>query len=306
MKILITGSSGMVGSNLSEVLSDEHQLIKNDRQMLNLENYQNILDFFNKNQPELVIHCAGYVGGILSNSLENSKYLALNSTLGLNVVRACNEVGVPKLINLSSSCMYPNNLVKPILEEDFSINNIEKTNEGYALAKIIVTKYCQYVNIESNKIKYKTLIPCNLYGPGDKYSLNKAHLIPSIIVKTLNAIQTNQNNIEIWGDGASKREFMYVVDFAETVKNLIRNFEQIPELLNVGVGYDHTVNEFYHEVARVLKYSGQFSHDLSKPSGAKRKLLNIHKISSMGCLVDRGLEHGIINTILSYQKNLTN
>ena len=196
--------------------------------------------------------------------------------------------------------MYPHDAPNPLKEEQVLTGELEPTNEGYALAKCAATRFCQYINRQYPDFHYKTLIPCNLYGKYDKFGEN-AHMIPAIIKKIDSAIKNNQDTVEIWGDGTARREFMYAEDLAECVKLAVENFEELPELMNVGLGYDYTVNEYYEAVAKVLGYKGKFVHNLDKPSGMKQKLVDITRQTKFGFKPKTSLEEGIRKTYEYYK-----
>jgi GDP-L-fucose synthase len=173
---------------------------------------------------------------------------------------------------------------------------LEPTNEGYALAKIAALRLCEFANMRAERIQYKTLIPCNLYGPYDKFDLVSAHLIPAIIAKVHNAKFRREPTVEIWGDGSAKREFMYVEDFANVVLRAARDYDQVPPLMNVGLGHDHSVLDYYRAVADAAGWQGEFSFDLTKPTGMKRKLLNVDRQSAWGFFPTHSLSEGIRKT----------
>lgn len=304
MRILVTGSGGLVGKNLIEnndILKNELLIPRSNQ--LNLLDYQTILDYINKNKPDLIIHCAGKVGGIQANMKDMFGFFTDNIVMGLNLVRAAKESGVRKFINLSSSCTYPRDYINPLKEEYTLKAELEPTNEGYALAKLSVLKMCEYISRECEGFEYKTLIPCNLYGRYDKFGEKNAHMIPSIIRKLVFAKNNNLSNIEIWGDGEARREFMYAGDLADCIAFSINNWEKVPYIMNVGLGYDYTVNEYYDIISKIVGYQGTFSHDLSKPVGMKQKLLDITRAKDIGWVAKTSLEEGVRKTLEYYLEN---
>lgn len=305
MKLLITGSTGMVGKNLTEVVKNKFEVIPNSRETLNLENYPQTLEFIRRHKPDLVLHAAGYVGGIQANIQETAKFYYVNTVVGFNLLNACNEVGVSKVLNLGSSCMYPSHFADKISEEYLSFENIEKTNEGYGLAKVSVAKFGLLLNQQGKFQKFKTLIPCNLFGKGDRFDSQRAHLIPAIIRKTFEAVQNGHPGVEIWGDGTARREFMDVTDFAKTVLKLVHRFDELPEILNVGLGYDFSVNEFYQMIAEQLQFKGTFTHNLQRPTGTKRKVLDITKLKKLCDPVDSGIGNNLKTAITYYKETLS-
>ena len=304
MKIFVTGSSGLVGHNVidnDEIL--KHTLLIPLSKELNLMDYDAVSKYIKKNQPDLIIHCAGKVGGIQANIKDMFGFYTENAVMGINLVRAAKKHGVKKLINLSSSCTYPKNYINPLKEEYILKGELESTNEGYALAKLGILKICEYVSNEDRSLEFKTLIPCNLYGKYDKFDEQTAHMIPSIIRKIYNAKKQNIPTVEIWGNGEARREFMYAGDIADCIAFTINNWEKVPILMNVGLGYDYSVNEYYESIKNLLGYNGTFTHDLTKPVGMKRKLLDVTRAARIGWHAKTSLEDGIRQTYEYFLKD---
>lgn len=294
MKILVTGSGGLVGHNVvdNEEISKNTLLTPRSKE-LNLLDYEAVLSYLRQNQLEMIIHCAGKVGGIQANMKDMYGFYTENAVMGINLVRAAKECGVRKFINLSSSCTYPRDYKQPLKEEYTLQAELEPTNEGYALAKLSVLKMCEYISKECDGFQYKNLIPCNLYGRYDKFGEKNAHMIPSIIRKLHIAKQSKLPSVEIWGDGEARREFMYAGDLADCIAFTIKNWDKVPVLMNVGLGYDYTVNEYYETIKKILGYSGSFTHDLSKPVGMKQKLLDVTRAKDIGWVAKTSLEEGV-------------
>jgi len=303
IKIFLSGGSGMVGSNIREALADsKYEIVCPGKLELDLLDYEKVNAFFRTNSFDLVIHTAGIVGGILANIDNPVKYLVENTDMARNVILSAKNNGVKRLINLGSSCMYPRNAKNPIKEESILTGELEPTNEGYAIAKIYALRLCEYINKKNQDCAYKTLIPCNLHGKYDKFEPHHAHLIPSIIYKVHYAKKNNLQNIEIWGNGDVRRECMYVSDLADFIKFTLENYDKIPNIINVGLGYDYTINEYYNMVAKVVGYQGAFTHDLTKPEGMKKKLVDIFFQTQLGWKPKYTFEQGIIETY-NYLKN---
>ena len=224
--------------------------------------------------------------------------------MGVNLVRAAKEIGIKQFLNLSSSCSYPCNAHNPLREDIVFEGKMEPTNEGYAIAKASILKMCEYVNSQFSGYSYKTLIPCNLYGRWDKFGEKKSHMVPAIIKKIHNAKINNIKNIDIWGSGNVKREFMYAADLANLIELAIQNFEKLPDKMNVGLGYDYTVNEYYKTIAQIIGYEGDFSHDLTKPEGMTQKLLDISKQTQFGFQPKFSLEEGVKLTYEFYLEHI--
>lgn len=305
MKVFITGSGGLVGhSILDNSMIAKNRLLTPRSSELDLMDFKKVFDFIQEHMPDMIIHCAGKVGGIQANMEDMFGFYTENAVMGINLVRAARQCGVKKMINLSSSCTYPRNYLQPLKEEYILKSELEPTNEGYALAKLSVLKMCEYISNECKGFEYKSLIPCNLYGKYDKFDERHAHMIPSIIRKIHNAKVSGKDSVEIWGDGESRREFMYVEDLADCVEFCIENWEKVPLVMNVGLGYDYTVNEYYEVVKSILNYDGSFTHDLSKPAGMRQKLLDISKTREIGWGAKTSLEEGIKKTYEFYMETL--
>lgn len=303
MRILITGASGLVGRNLSEGLS-QYDLLTPSHSELDLLDYASVLDYIKKNNPELIIHCAGKVGGIQANIDNPVAFYLDNLDMGRNVVLAAKNSAVKKLINLGSSCMYPRNADNPLKEDFILKGELEPTNEGYALAKIATMKLCDYLSKENSEYKYKTLIPCNLYGSYDKFDPLKSHMIPAVIRKIDEAVETGADSVEIWGDGLARREFMHVNDLVDCIKSVISDYDKCPMLMNVGLGFDFSINEYYEAVAKVIGFKGSFNHDLTKPVGMKQKVVDVSVLHDFGWKSSIDLYDGIKLTYDYYLNNI--
>ena len=295
--ILLTGASGLVGSNIRDhKFSSNYKILSPSSSDLNLLNYQNIEDYIAFNKPEIVIHAAGIVGGIEANKNYPVKFLVNNMQIGLNILMASKSQKVKKFINFSSSCMYPKDAKNPLSEDLILKGELEPTNEGYALAKLTSTRLCEYISREDSSFSYKTVIPCNLYGKYDDFNYDSSHMIPGVIKKIHDAKNKNLKFVNIWGDGLARREFMYAADIADFIFYAIENFNKMPQNINVGLGLDYTIIEYYKIIADVIGYKGKFNHDMSKPTGMKRKLIDNKKLSEFGWSYQTSLELGIKET----------
>lgn len=305
MKIFVTGSGGLVGRNVIENPEiARNELLTPRSKELNLLDYEAVLAYIKAHQPDLIIHCAGKVGGIQANMKDMYGFYTENAVMGMNLVRAAKECEVKKFINLSSSCTYPRDYKQPLKEEYTLKAELEPTNEGYALAKLSILKMCEYISKECDGFEYKTLIPCNLYGKYDKFGEKNAHMIPSIIRKIHQAKEESVSSVEIWGDGNARREFMYASDLADCIAYCISNWGKVPVLMNVGLGYDYTVNEYYEAVKKMLGYTGEFTHDLTKPVGMKKKLLDVTRAKEIGWIAKTSLEDGVKQTYQYYLETI--
>jgi GDP-L-fucose synthase len=300
-KLFLTGGSGMVGRNVQDhAAAANWQIIAPSSRELDLMNSAAVAEFIKSVQPDLIVHSAGKVGGIRANMAEPVAFLDRNITIGRNVIMGAYEAGVKQLINLGSTCIYPRAAANPLSEDLLLTGELEPTNEGYAIAKIFALRLCQYIRSEDPTFQYKTLIPCNLFGPYDKFDPQVSHLLPAIIQKVHDAQLAGDPTVEIWGDGLARREFMYSADLADVVFRAAGDIENIPDLMNVGVGQDHSINDYYATVARVIGWQGSFTHDLSKPTGMARKLSDISRQTAWGWLPQTSLEDGITKTYQYY------
>lgn len=307
MKILLTGGSGMVGRNIQDYaqLYRDDEILHPSSRELNLLDFESVKAYLKHHKPEFIIHAAGIVGGIQANIDNPVKFLIDNLKMGQYLVLAAQEVGIKQLLNLGSSCMYPRLAPNPLREEQILTGALEPTNEGYALAKIVTAKLCIYCSQESGGLlQYKTLIPCNLYGKYDKFDGVKSHMIPAALYKIHQAKAQNANEVEIWGDGTARREFMYAEDLADAAFYAIDNFKRMPDMLNIGLGHDFSVNEYYDAVATIVGFKGSFEHDLTKPVGMKQKLVSIEKLEDFGWEHRYSLTDGLQKTYQYYlEKN---
>ncbi len=301
IRILLTGSGGMVGRNILEHSAiGEFDLLAPRSDELDLRDFSAVQSYLHKHQPDMVIHAAGKVGGIQANMREPVGFLMDNLDMGRNIVWAANQVGIKRLINLGSSCMYPRNHSEPLREEMVLKGELEPTNEGYALAKVVTARLCEYLMREDASYQYKTLIPCNIYGRYDKFDPAHSHLVPAIIHKVHQAQKNGQQAVEIWGDGTARREFMYAGDLADAVLHALKNFDTLPTCMNIGLGQDYTINEYYQATAEVMGYTGKFVHDLSKPVGMARKLVSVGRQQAWGWSARHTLKEGIEKTYSYY------
>lgn len=303
MRILLTGGGGMVGKNLLEHPGiSEFEMLAPRRADLDLRDPAAVQSFLKTHRPDMVIHSGGKVGGIQANMREPVSFLLENLDIGRNIVWASRQAGIKSLLNLGSSCMYPRNHNEPLQEEMVLKGELEPTNEGYALAKVVTARLCEYISREDASFQYKTLIPCNLYGRHDKFNPEHSHLIPAIIHKVHKAKQAGETNVEIWGDGTARREFMYAGDLADALVRAIKEFHSLPVMMNIGLGYDYSINEYYQAAAEVMGYAGGFMHDLSKPVGMSRKLVSVVRQRAWGWDAQNDLRAGIEKTYDFYMK----
>jgi nucleoside-diphosphate-sugar epimerase len=305
MKIFLTGGNGMVGKNiLNHELARNYDFLAPTSAEVNLQDYNQVFQYILQNKPNFIIHAAGLVGGIHANIANPVDFLVTNTDIGRNLIMASKEAKVPNLLNIASSCMYPRDATNPLVEDSILKGELEPTNEGYALAKIFATRLCEYISKENSVFNYKTIIASNLYGKYDKFSPQNSHLIPAIIKKISDAIKNNQNQVEIWGNGLARREFMYAEDVADFVYFAVENIHSLPQKCNVGISEDFSINDYYKEIAELLNFKGTFVHDETKPSGMKQKLLNSSLALQLGWKPKHSLTQGLKKTISYYQNEL--
>lgn len=296
----------MVGRNILEhAAANDWDVLAPSSSDLDLTNAGATESYLAEHKPDFVVHAAGQVGGIQANMADPVAFLERNTSMGRNIVMASYNAGVRQFLNLASTCMYPRDAENPLREDMILTGELEPTNEGYALAKIMTTRLCQYISRKDDKAHFKTLIPCNLFGRFDTFSPHHSHLLPAVIRKVHFAKINNKATVEIWGDGNARREFMYAADLADAIMKSGTNFDTVPDLMNCGIGHDHTINEYYQTVADVVGWSGEFVHDLSKPVGMKRKLCSVDRQTDWGWSASTSLHDGIKATYHFFLKEVT-
>ncbi|MHB9035623.1 MAG: GDP-L-fucose synthase family protein [Armatimonadota bacterium] len=304
-KIFVTGHRGLLGSSITRKLTEAgcSNLLLRTRQELDLSHGCAVLKFLNEEKPDYVIMCAAKVGGIQANMADPVNFLVENLNINTGVICSALQAGVKRLLYIGSSCMYPRDYKNPLKEEYLLAAPLEPTNEGYALAKITGAKLCEYCNRQFGT-NYKTLIPCNLYGPADDFRPASSHLIAAIIDKIHGAKANGEPNVVIWGDGSARREFLYADDLAEYICSCLEHMGQLPDYLNVGYGTDHSVLEYYQMAAEVIGYDGDFVFDTGKPVGMSTKLLDSSRAYGCGWRPSTTPRDGIKRTYDYYLSQL--
>ncbi len=308
MKILLTGGSGMLGKailRLAPLIAPDIQIVAPTRAELNLLDDFSVRRYLLLNTFDAVIHTAAKVGGIKANISDPIGFMSENILISTQIINHAHQAGIPNFINLGSSCMYPRNYRNPLVEEDILAAPLEPTNEGYAIAKIAASRLCSYVAVRDG-LAYKTLIPCNLYGVGDKFDMDQGHMIAAAMMKIHMAHRNGDSDVEIWGDGTVRREFLYVDDLAKFILSNVGNLDKFPPDLNVGLGYDYTVNEYYQAIAEVIGFKGNFIHNLDAPVGMTHKLMDITKAESFGWSPDTALHDGLKETYSGFLRYFAN
>lgn len=297
MKVLVTGGTGMVGRNITEHRKARvHQIFAPRRAELDLFDSNAVVDYVRKLKPDIVVHSAGRVGGIQANIRSPVAFLVENVDIGRNVILAAHKAGVHRLLNLGSSCMYPRRAANPLTEDMILTGELEPTNEGYALGKVFAQRLCEYISRESADFTYKTLIPCNLYGCYDKFDPAVSHLIPAILRKMHEAVRSGSEAVEIWGTGEVRREFMYAEDLADCIWECVDRFDQVPPVMNVGLGLDYSINQYYETARAITGFTGRFIHDLNRPVGMNQKLVAIERLRKFGWTAAFSLDAGMRKT----------
>lgn len=279
-RVFVAGHRGMVGSALMRRLSRENcEIITAPRAELDLRDRQAVYRVM-RDLPDVVFLAAGRVGGIGANATNRAGFLADNARIALNVIDAAHEAGVGRLVYFGSSCIYPREAAQPIAEDALLTGPLEPTNEGYALAKILGARLCDYYR-EQSGAEFFSLMPCNLYGPGDNYDPASSHVPAALIRRFHEAKISLQPSVTIWGTGTPRREFMHVDDLADAAVHALKNWDG-SGVINVGAGTDLTIAEFASMVAVAVGFEGHLEFDPSKPDGTPRKLLNTDRMTAMG------------------------
>lgn len=298
-KIYIAGHRGLVGSALVRKLQEQgfSKLVTKTSKELDLRRQADVETFFAHEKPEYVFLAAGTVGGIIANSTYKAEFIYDNIMIVANVIDAAHKFKVKKLLNLGSSCIYPKYAPQPMKEEHLLTGLLEPTNEPYAIAKIAAIKLCRYYN-EQYGTNYISVMPTNLYGPNDNFDLETSHVLPALIRRFHEAKVTMQPSVILWGTGKPYREFLYVDDLADACIFLMEKYDYkaIGEFINIGTGKDVTIKELAELVKRIVGYEGDIRHDLTKPDGTPKKLLDVSRLQSLGWNAKASLEEGIRKT----------
>jgi len=318
LKIFVAGHKGMVGSAIVRLLKNQDvEIISKDRSELDLLNQQDVKDFLKHEKIDQVYLAAEKVGGIHANNTFPAEFIYENLMIQANVIHCAFVNGVKKLLVFGSSCIYPKHVNQPIKEEELLAGKLESTNEPYAIAKIAGIKMCESYNRQYGKsygIDYRSIMPTNLYGPGDNYHPENSHVIPGLIYRLHDAKINNLESVTIWGTGTPKREFLYVDDLAQAsihVMNLDKKIydEQISldsSHINVGSGKELSIKELAETIKEVIDFKGTINFDANKPDGSNRKLLNSERINKLGFRPKTDLKEGLIKTYQDYIKLYAN
>ena len=292
----------MVGSALRRTLPKRHELILADRSVLDLRDEKNVANFLRNEKPDLIILAAARVGGISANSRYQRQFLLENLQIQNAVLNSAADLDIPNLIFLGSSCIYPRLAQQPITEDSLLSGPLEPTNEGYALAKIVGLKLCNAIHKDLG-LNYFSLMPTNLYGPNDNFSLEDGHVPAALMRRFHEAKMTKQPSVKVWGSGNPKREFMHVDDLANACWFLAEK-NLGGELINIGTGIDIEISEFAKKIAAIIGFAGEIEFDISKPDGSPRKLLDVSKVHGLGWQHKIQLEDGLLATYKWFVQSL--
>ena len=308
-KIYIAGHRGLVGSAIKRELERKGytNLIYKTHSELDLTDSKAVAEFFETEKPEWVIQAAAKVGGILGNNTYPVEFMLENLKIQNNIIENSYKNKVEKLMFLGSSCIYPKNTPQPMKEEYLLSDYLEKTNEGYALAKICGIKLCNYYNREYCT-NYMSVMPCNLYGIGDNYHPQNAHVIPMLIRRFHEAKEQNLPETTVWGTGTPRREFLFADDLAEAVVFLMENKDakDIGEFINIGSGFDMPISEIVELIKEVVGYKGKLVYDKTKPDGTMLKLMDVSKINRLGWKAKTELREGLKIAYEDFLKKYSN
>jgi GDP-L-fucose synthase len=312
-KIFVAGHRGMVGSAICRALTarGSAEVLVRSRQDLDLTEKTAVARFFDKERPDQVYLAAARVGGIYANNSYPANFLYENLLIAANVIEASFRSGVQKLLFLGSSCIYPKFALQPMSEDALLTGPLEPTNEPYAIAKIAGIKLCESFNRQygaSNGVDYRSVMPTNLYGPGDNYHPENSHVIPGLIRRFHEAKVSNKASVAIWGSGTPRREFLFVDDLASACIHIMnldkaiyaRHTLPMRSHINVGSGYDISIAELAEVIRRTVGYTGNIVLDPSKPDGSPRKLMDSSLLNSLGWRGQTDLETGLLKTYQDY------
>ena len=306
-KIYVAGHRGLAGSAIARRLmaGGYSNIVHRTHAELDLTDQKTVKVFFESEKPEYVILAAGKVGGIYANNTYRAEFIYQNLMMECNVIHASFEHEVQKLLFLGSSCIYPKHAPQPMKEEHLLSGVLEPTNEPYAIAKIAGIKMCASYNRQYGS-NFMSVMPTNLYGPGDNYDLKNSHVLPALIRKIHEAKTQGAKEVIVWGSGAPKREFLYSDDLADACVFLMEkyNASDVGEFVNIGVGREITIRELAELVADVVGFRGMLVFDGSKPDGSPRKLLDISRLQALGWRAKTGFREGITKANSDFLQNV--
>lgn len=299
--VYVAGHRGMVGSALVRRLEREDvRILTVPRSEVDLRDQAAVNRWFTANRPQVVFHAGAKVGGIVANNTLRAEFIYDNLVIAANVIHAAHVNGAEKLMFLGSSCIYPRLASQPLREDSLLTGPLEPTNEPYAIAKIAGIKLVEAYRAQYGS-DFISVMPTNLYGPGDNYHPEYSHVVAALIRRFHEAKVANAPSVTVWGTGTPRREFLFVDDMADACVHLMRNYSGA-DLINIGTGEDITIGEFARVVAGAVGYKGEIVFDPSKPDGTPRKLLDVGRLAALGWRASTALEDGIAR---AYQAFLT-
>lgn len=299
-KIYVAGHRGLVGSAICRNLRKRgyDNILGRTHAELDLTNQAAVERFFEDERPDYVFLCAAKVGGIHINDIQPADFMYINLAIESNVIHSAYKNGVKKLLFMGSGCIYPRIVPQPIKEEYLLTASLEQTNEAYAIAKIAGLKMCEFYNRQYGT-NYISVMPCNLYGPGDNYNPVSSHVIPALLRKFHEAKTQNLPSVTLWGTGSAMREFLHIDDIADASVFLMECYDE-DQWVNIGCGEDMKISELAALIREVVGYEGKIEYDTSMPDGTPRKLLDSTKLFSMGWRPSIGLREGLLQTYQDY------
>jgi GDP-L-fucose synthase len=290
--VYVAGHRGMVGSALLRRLArEEVKLVTVDRREVDLCNQAQVFDWFAKVRPQVIFLAAAKVGGIVANNTLRAEFIYDNIAIAANVIHAAHQNGAEKLMFLGSSCIYPKLAPQPLREDSVLTGLLEPTNEPYAIAKIAGIKMAEAYRSQYG-CDFISVMPTNLYGPGDNYHPELSHVVAALIRRFHEAKQSSAKTVAVWGTGTPRREFLYVDDMADACVHLMKTYSGV-ELINIGTGEDVAISEFARAVAGIVGYRGEISFDISRPDGTPRKLLDVSRLDRLGWRATTSLLDGL-------------
>lgn len=303
-RIYIAGHRGMVGSALLRKLRSKgfSNFVLRTSAELDLRNQEAVNSFFETERPDYVFLAAAKVGGIMANNTFRAEFIYDNMMIQNNIIHSSYVYGVRKLLFLGSSCIYPKMAPQPLKEEYLLTGPLEFTNEPYAIAKIAGIKMCDAYRAQYG-CNFISVMPTNLYGPNDNYDLNSSHVLPALIRKIHEAKFRGDASVVIWGTGKPRREFLHADDLADACIYLMEHYNE-PGLVNIGTGEDIEIGELAHMIRDVVRYKGKIEHDLSKPDGTPRKLMDVSKLHAFGWKHKINLHEGLVMVYKEYRQSV--
>lgn len=300
--LYITGHTGMVGKRLLDYFqrNEYNNIITATPSQLDLCNQRDVDIFLKKHKPQLIIHLAAKVGGILPNTKYPAEFIYENLAMQTNIIHSAHKYNCKKLVFLGSSCIYPREAPQPMKESYLMTGKLEPTNKSYALAKIVGIQMCQAYRAQYNS-NFISIMPCNLYGPGDHYDDENSHVMAALISRFHKAKVEKWKKIIVWGSGKPRREFLFVDDLVSAILFLLENYDD-SSIINVGAGIDISIKDLAEKIGNIVGYSGNIEFDRSKPDGMMRKLLDVTKIQELGWKTKTNLDEGIKKSYSDFLK----